>query len=277
MRILLAPNLCRDPQLRCARRAQKILRELGAETRLCPLFAADLEKTFPPPEQLAAVDLVIAFGGDGTFLYAAKWASAYHIPVLGVNLGRTGFLAGISRRELAMLRRLTEGQYHVDEHMMLQAVIWREEQCLGKLVALNDIVLGKNDLTSAVDLSVSVDGEQMFRAAGDGVITATPTGSTAYALSAGGPVMEHTLQSIMVTPICPHRLGVRTYVLQPERAVSVMVEPRRGTEVLLSVDGQKAQVLQGKDRVEICRADQQAQLIRLKDADFYAALRQKIE
>lgn len=276
MRILLAPNPYRDPQLRCAHKAEKILREMDVETLLCPLFMEHSGGDAPAAEQLEQADLVLAFGGDGTFLYAAKWASTFKVPVLGVNLGRTGFLAGVSGKKLSMLRQLVDGRYHVEEHMMLQATAFRGDECLGSMLALNDVILSKSDLMSAVDLSVQFDGTPMFRITGDGVIVATPTGSTAYSLSAGGPVMEHTLQSIVVTPICPHRLDARSYALYPDRKVRVVVEPHSGTDVLLSIDGRKTQMLQGRDWVEIQRADRQALLARLENDDFYKDLQTKL-
>lgn len=276
MKILLAPNPYRDSKLHCAHRAEKILREMKVETVLCPLFTEHAGGDVPAAEQLKTADLLLAFGGDGTFLHAAKWAAPYGVPVLGVNLGRTGFLAGLSGKKLSMLRRLVEGQYHVEKHMMLQAEVFRGDDRLGSMSALNDVILSKSDLMSAVDLSVQINGTPMFRVTGDGVIVATPTGSTAYSLSAGGPVMEHTLQSIVVTPICPHRLDARTYALDSDRVVKVVVEPHSGTDVLLSIDGQKTQMLQGQDWVEVRRADQQALLVRLEGDDFYQDLQNKL-
>lgn len=273
MKVLLAPNPYRDAKLRCARKAEKLLREMGAETALCPLFAEESEKEAAP---LPSADLLLAFGGDGTVLYAAKWAAPYGVPVLGVNLGRTGFLAGLSGKQLPLLRRLVEGRYCVERHMMLRADVFQQGRRLRSMTALNDVILSKSDLMSAVDLSVQIDEIPVFRVTGDGVIVATPTGSTAYALSAGGPVMEHTLQSIVVTPICPHRLDGRTYALDPGRTVKVAVEPHSGTEVLLSLDGQKKQMLQSRDWVEVRRSDQEALLVRMDGGDFYRDLQHKL-
>lgn len=273
MKVLLAPNPRRDRDLCCARRAEQLLRDMGAETSLHPLFDGASPKACLLPGQ---ADLLLTFGGDGTFLYAAKVAASASIPVLGVNLGRLGALAGVSGERLEDLRQLAAGQYRIERRMMLRAEVFRGERRLCTATALNDVVLSRKELMHVVDCLVWFDDKAAMHVVGDGVVVATPTGSTGYALSAGGPVMEYDLEAISVTPICPHRLDGRSYILAPERTVRLTMPQRRRETALLCADGQRLAALKAGDRVEIRRCSCCAQVVRLENSDFYLEVQSKL-
>lgn len=271
MKLLLVFNPKCDMGADCARRALEFLRASGVDAAIGRnLFGEDCL-------DLEGVDILIAFGGDGTVLYTAKTAALYGVPVLGINLGHMGFLAGLSADNLEDgLTRLLNGHYKVMNHMMLQARVVREDACLWEGAALNDVVVSKREPMGAVELKANIDGEEAFHEVCDGIITAAPTGSTAYNLSAGGPIMEHTLKCITVTSICPHAFGPRSCVLAPEHQVAVGVLRCGSSGAQLSVDGRKQLLLRQGDLVEICHAKEQARLIRMKGYRFVQDLRWKM-
>ena len=272
MRILLAANPRCDKDLHCAKTAADILQKRGIEVHCDSLFQSKNSGS-ALWEQLHSFDILLVFGGDGTILYAAKKAARCNVPVLGINLGRTGFLSNLSKEELSLLPQLAEGQFSIENRMMLNLEIYRKGKCIYSDLALNDAVLGRGNFSNVVDLTVSIDGKTAYDLTGDGIIIATPTGSTAYSLSAGGPVVEHTLQSMILTPVCAHTLNAHICVLHPDRKVEVMVKPHRGNAAAkLLVDGRETEMLSGKDQIRICRAGVKARFIQLKDGNFYDAL-----
>jgi len=285
MKVVLSPNPYRDKGLRAAQTAERILRQAGAET--CMNLPFPLEKgsglelpahlKFLPAEQaFRKADLLVCFGGDGTILHAAKDAQAHGIPALGVNLGSVGFMAELEVSELGQLAKLTEGKYTVEERMMLDVTVRREGRTVFQDMALNDAVLTKGAIARVIELDVKSDGAQVGRFSGDGVIVSTPTGSTAYSMSAGGPIVEPTARNILISPICPHALFARSFVLGGERTVTVRMARGSRKTIYLSVDGGKAFRLSGSDQVEIRRSRAKAKLAKLTDRSFYAVVTQKL-
>ena len=220
--------------------------------------------------------LLVCFGGDGTILHAAKDAQAYGLPVLGVNLGSVGFMAELEPSELSQLARLPQGKFDLEERMMLEVLVRREGKVVHRDTALNDAVITKGAVARIIDLDVRADGVQTSRFSGDGLVVATPTGSTAYSLSAGGPIVEPTAENIIISPICPHTLRVRSLVLGGERVVTVRTGKLSRRTVYLSVDGGKAFRLGSGDQVELRRAQGKVRLVRLMGKSFYAAVNQKL-
>lgn len=252
------------------RGVKPVLNEEGALRLNRPDLAAD------PPGSWEGVEFVVVLGGDGTFLRAARAAAPYGVPALGVNLGHLGFLTEIEANELfPALEGFLAGQYMIEERMMLRAVIRREGQELEPFLALNDIVIAKGPLARLVRLRVHVSGTLVATYPADGVITATPTGSTAYSLSAGGPITEPNLDVILVTPICPHTFYSRPLVVAPDRTVQVAVLENQGGTAL-TIDGQTGFQLQTGDEVLISRASEVARLLRREGFRFYDVLRQKL-
>lgn len=284
MKIVLSPNPYRDKGLKAAQAADRILREAGAETCMC--FPFDLERgsidapahlEFMKEEQaFQGADMMVCFGGDGTILHAAKVAQRHGVPVLGVNLGSVGFMAELEADQISLLSRLPQGQYRLEERMMLDVTVRREGKIVFTDTALNDAVVTKGAMARVIDLEVKADGAQVGRFSGDGVIVSTPTGSTGYAMSAGGPIVEPTAENLLVTPICAHALYARSFVLDRHRTVTVRTGRLSRKTAYLSVDGGRAFRLGSSDQVEICRSKAKAKLARVTNRNFYAVLDKKL-
>ncbi len=285
MKVILSPNPYRDRGLKVVQAAQRILNASGVETALCLPFAlerggrGEIPSGLPLCEmerELPTAQMLICFGGDGTILHAAKDACAHGIPILGVNLGSVGFMAELEQGELSGLSRLAAGDYAVEKRMMLDVRVIHEGRVGYRDTALNDAVITKGAIARIIDLSIYGDGKYIADFSGDGIIACTPTGSTAYSMSAGGPIVEPTAEAIVVTPICAHSLHVRPLVLGGERMVSARMGKLNRKTAYLSVDGGKAVKRSAGDRVEICRSKSVTRLVRLSGRSFYEVLTQKL-
>ncbi len=285
MKVVLSPNPYRDRGLKTALRAREVLNRCGIETALCLPFSLD-QGTKPDlpkgqdyrdmQEELKTADLLLCFGGDGTILHAAKDALPYDIPVLGVNMGSVGFMAELEHGELELLTRLAEKKYTIEHRMILDVAVRRGREVLFRDLALNDAVVTKGAVARVIDLSVRGDGVHVYEFSGDGVILATPTGSTAYSMSAGGPIVEPTAENILVTPICAHSLQAKPLVMGRDRVVSVRIGRQARKTAYLSVDGGRAFRLSGGDVVEVRRSRRVTRLVRLMDHSFYEIINQKL-
>ena len=285
MKIVLSSNPYRDKGLRAALEAKRVLEHAGAKTVMCLPFQPkkgdrlDLPRQLPLSQldkELATADLLICFGGDGTILHAARDAAFHEVPILGVNMGSVGFMAELERGELPLLAPLAHGMYTIEERMMLDVNVLRGDRLISKDVALNDAVISKGSMARVAEMEVLADRVKATAITGDGVIIASPTGSTAYSMSAGGPIVEPTSKSIIVTPVCAHQLAARAMVLAPERVVTVQLPRGNRKYLYLSVDGGKAVRLSGGDRVEIGCSQRVTQLVRLADRSFYQIINQKL-
>lgn len=285
MRVILSSNPYRDRGMRAAQQAQKVLERVGMECCFCLPFEIGENSHVELPrhlkfsqlqQELCRADMLICFGGDGTILHAAKDATIHNVPILGVNMGSVGFMAELEEAELAQLERLAAGDYTVEERMMLQVRMFRGRQVLFDELALNDAVLSKGTIARVAELDVSADGVLICQLSGDGVVVSTPTGSTAYSMSAGGPIVEPCSDNLIVTPVCAHQLSARPMVMAGERTIAVQLPRRSRKSVYLSVDGGKATRISGTDRVEIRRAEYRTRLVKLSDRNFYQLLNQKL-
>ena len=283
-KIIVTPNPYRDNNFQTARAAIDILRKSGADVRLCLPFEVDKEYELPRDlrfhrldRELPGADAAICFGGDGTILHIAKQATRYGVPVLGVNIGTMGFMAELECSELDMLSRLATGHYTVDSRMMLDVTVTRERNIIFHEQSLNDVVITKGAVARIVHLSVSCDDVLAMECGGDGVIVATPTGSTAYNLSAGGPIVEPEAHSILVTPICAHDMGSRCMVTSDKRTIRVELTKNARRNAYVSVDGGKALRMNIGDVATIRKACRETKLIRLKDRSFYDVVRMKFK
>ena len=285
MKIVLSSNPYRDKGLRAALEAKRVLEHAGAKTMMCLPFQPkkgdrlDLPRQLPLSQldkELPTADLLICFGGDGTILHAARDAAFHEVPILGVNMGSVGFMAELERGELPLLAPLAHGMYTIEERMMLDVNVLRGDRLISKDVALNDAVISKGSMARVAEMEVLADRVKVTAITGDGVIIASPTGSTAYSMSAGGPIVEPTSKSIIVTPVCAHQLAARAMVLAPERVVTVQLPRGNRKYLYLSVDGGKAVRLSGGDRVEIGCSQRVTQLVRLADRSFYQIINQKL-
>ncbi len=231
-----------------------------------------------PMSEWRQVDLALTFGGDGTLLQAATQLAAFGIPLLGFNLGRVGFLTELEGRDLESgLADAVAGRYLVEERMMVDGSLVRDGEEIGHHIALNDLVITKGPLGRLVRLQVTVGQSALGTYSADGLILGTPTGSTAYALSAGGPVLTPEVEAILVTPICPHTLSSRSVVVPPDVTVSVELLPAGDrTETYLTVDGQLGEHLATGDCLTVRRSAITTRLLRRPGYDFLDVLRRKL-
>jgi len=226
-----------------------------------------------PPEHLEACGALIAVGGDGTILKAARMALPWRLPVLGVNAGRLGFLAGLERHELHLLPRLASGEFSLDRRMLLEVQIEQDESLIYKGFCLNDAVISRFGTPRLAEVSVDCGGGHTLKFMGDGVIFATPTGSTAYNFSAGGPVVEPSFESVLLTPVCNHLLFTRSVVFSAQTVFTVDVA-REG--LALATDAEPPVSLLPGQRVIVKRAEPEALFIRLKTEHFLDVLAGKM-
>jgi len=222
------------------------------------------------------VDFIVVLGGDGTLLSVSRAVGALGVPLLGVNLGGLGFLTATTLDEmLPAVEQFVDGRMVIDERMMLQARIRRGGEIVADILALNDVVIMKSAMSRIIDFTVAVDGQAATAYRADGLIVATPTGSTAYSLSAGGPILFPTMDAVLITPICSHTLTNRPIVLPATQRIEVTL--RSNQEVMLTVDGQVGFGLREDDVVETVRAAARIRLVRFPHKHFFSVLRTKLK
>ena len=285
MKIVLSPNPYRDRGLRSAQYAKRVLERSGVESVICLPFELDEGSHLELPadltlsdlsRELEGADMLVCFGGDGTILHSAREATARNIPVLGVNLGSIGFMAELEHNELSLLSRLAGGHFGIERRMMLDVTVRREGSPVFTELALNDAVITKGAVARVLDLEVSGDRMVISAFSGDGLVVSTPTGSTAYSMAAGGPIVEPTAENIIIAPICAHSLHAKPFVLGSDRTVGVRLASGGKKSAYLSVDGGRAfRVLSG-DWVECHRSRQVTRLVRLTGRSFYDRIHQKL-
>lgn len=281
-RVILAPNPYRDKQFQTLRNAMAVLKDAGIETRVCLPFEVDRAYDLPRDirfsrmdRELPNADMLICFGGDGTLLHMAKTATRQGLPVLGVNIGTMGFMAELESTELSQLAKLATDAYTIDNRMMLDVTVHRDRDIIFHDLCLNDVAITKGAVARIVHLEVKCDGVQAMECGGDGMIVSTPTGSTAYSLSAGGPIVEPDAHSILVTPICAHDVASRCIVVSDKRTVSVAMTQNAKRNAYLSVDGGKALRMNMGDVATIRKSNLCAKLVRLKDRSFFDVVNMK--
>jgi NAD+ kinase len=223
------------------------------------------------------VQLVIVLGGDGTLLSAARAIGGRDVPIFAVNFGGLGFLTAITVDEIyAQLEHALHGDLHIGRRRMLRCELWRGEKVLVSHDALNDAVLSKAEIARMIDLEVNVDNKLMCVYKADGLIVATPTGSTAYSLSAGGPIVYPSVAAFCITPICPHTLTNRPVIL-PDESVIEVINRGEDSTTYLTIDGQVGELLEKGDRVVCRRSQHSISLIRPPDKLFFDVLREKLK
>ena len=282
--VILTPNPYRDRNFQTVRAAMQILKDAGLRVSLCLPF--DVDRSYELPKdlrfsrlerELNTADAVICFGGDGTILHTAKAATKRGIPILGVNIGTMGFLAELESSELNQLPKLATGDYRLDPRMMLDVTVQRDRDIIFHDICLNDVVVTKGAVARIVYLSVECDGVQALTCGGDGVIISTPSGSTAYNLSAGGPIVEPDARNIIITPICAHDICSRCVVTSDRRVLTVRMIQNARRNAFLSVDGGKAVRLNMGDVVTIRKSKYETKLLKLNDRSFYDVVNAKFQ
>lgn len=280
--IILTPNPYRDKNFQTVRQAMKVLQDAGIQPKLCLPFEVDRSYELPRDlrfskleRELSNADMVICFGGDGTILHMAKAATRKNVAILGVNIGTMGFMAELESTELDKLAMIATGEYTFDKRMMLDVTVQRDRDIIFHDICLNDVVITKGAVARIVHLSVQCDGVQAMECGGDGIVISTPTGSTAYSLSAGGPIVEPEARNIIITPICAHDVASRCIVASDKRVITTQIVRNARRNAFLSVDGGKALRLNMGDVATVKKSGLETKLVRLKDRSFYDVVNSK--
>ncbi|MBQ9859289.1 MAG: NAD(+)/NADH kinase [Clostridia bacterium] len=273
MRITVVPNLRTEDAAALQAVVCQRLIAAGAQVQIAA-ETGGLPNRGALTAALQGSDVAVAIGGDGTIMHVAKAAAALGCPVLGINGGHLGFLAGAERDELDGLTALLDGAYTIEERALLDVTVHTaagETSCL----AMNEAMLSRGGLSRLVDVCITAADTEILTCRGDGVIVATPTGSTAYSLSAGGPVVDPAVACLLLTPVCPHSFNTRPRLLPMDAQLTVRATADDG-QVYITVDGEESCPLTAEDWVTIRRAEESARLIRLKTATFYDVLQEKL-
>lgn len=277
-KIIVFSNPARDMDLEVALKVRSLL-ENKAEVSV---YTIDYSYSAEDPTsdndvlkaEMEAADFIVAIGGDGSIMHTARAAAPYSKPVVGINKGNKGFLAELDVNNIGLLEDAAEGRYTIEERMMLDVSIIRDGETIFSNYAINDAAI--SGTSRMVSVSVYADGIKMATYAGDGVIIASPTGSTAYSMSAGGPIVEPTAKNIIVTPICSHALIAKPFVLASDRKITAKAAGADGMPAFLSVDGERGVELLSGDTVNIERSDHTTKLIKLTEKSFYETVREKL-
>lgn len=278
MNIALMPNLTRKEAFDVTCGICTSLDGLGAEYSFFSEFRDEFGMTkgafLPKKEALAGCDAVIAIGGDGSIIHAAKQAVTYRKPILGVNAGRLAFMAGLEDNELGLLSRLIEGNYTLDKRLMLKAEIVKDGETVFKDYCVNDCLVANEEKQRMSSIDVSLGNSKFNSYLCDGIIVATPTGSTAYSLSAGGPVVDPELESILMTPLYPHSLFDRSLIFRPDAVLKI--ESSEEKTLCLSADGTQPVLIEPGSSAVVSRAGFTADFIRIKSDNFIDILYKKL-
>lgn len=279
----LLTNYSKDKRLVYTRMIKTYITENGGSYWI-PRYISepdkDGEQRYDFSDMPEDIECVLVLGGDGTLLQAARELLQRHIPLLGINLGTLGFLTSAEKSELPKcLDSVLDDSCSIDERMMLEGVAYHGSEKIQMNIALNDVIIARAGFSRLVELKIYVNGELLSIYNADGIIVSTPTGSTGYSLSAGGPIIFPQTDVIVITPICPHSLQARSLVVSGEDRIMIEIGRRRKTqkeEAMVTFDGRSAQELETGDRIEIYKAQETTQLIRLKGRSFYQVLQNKI-
>ncbi len=280
MNIAIIPNSNKDKAIEYAVKITEFLADYNCKFSIPGEFSETVksDKAEYLPNHLETVknaDLVIAVGGDGTIIHAAKHAAPLDKPILGVNCGRVGFVANLEPTEISLLSKLFDGEYVVDDRMMLEITVDHAGE-RKTFYALNDVTVSKGSVSRMIELNVHLNGELINSYRADGLIFSTPTGSTAYSLSAGGPVIEPHMKCILLTPICPQSLFSRSVLFSDDSEVTVFQHERCDEDVFVTVDGTNSLKLGRNDSITVGKAKVTANFIKLNNKNFYRILNDKL-
>lgn len=279
-RVILCPNPYKDVGLEVTREAQALLENAGFDVFISPEYLdGDAPLSMEGHDFCCLEDvvegaaLVVSLGGDGTIMHTARRIIGHRVPIIGVNLGTVGFLTELERTDLYRLITAARGVYTPSPRMMLKVKLKRGGETIFLDYALNDVAL--HGINQTIHLVACGDGRRITEFSGDGLVLATPTGSTAYSMSAGGPLVEPTAENIILTPICAHALAARSFVLAPDRLVTVEVHLKRGRKAMMSVDGGSIELEDG-DLLKVRKANDQTLLAHVGFKAFYDIVFEKL-
>ena len=279
--IALCPNPFRDLELSFTRNVMRLLHDAGFETAVCPVFADDEPEAFPqdiPVSRITDIaddcSLAVVIGGDGTMLAVARQLHGHDLPMLGVNLGTKGFMTSLEQEDILLIVEAAKGHYQISKRMMLDVTLIRGEQEICRDSALNDAVI--HGYGECVTITAWCNGQRMTGFTGDGVILSTPTGSTGYSMSAGGPIVEPDAENMILSPICAHVMGSRTFVLDPNREIIIRTGISHGRKAYLSVDGNSVYDLENGDILRVRRSTHYALMADMGLKSFYETAFEKL-
>ena len=274
MKVAVLPNLDKRGSAEVVEKLGVILKNEGIDAYLPENICAGGFNHLPEEQLYKIADLIITIGGDGTIIRYAKRAALDNKPVLGINAGRMGYLANIEQNELGLLSKLKTGAYFVEKRMMLSVSVYENGKRINEYNALNDAVITSGFIARIIDISVAV-GRDTINYRADGLILSTPTGSTAYSMSAGGPIIDPLTQNMCITPICSHSLSAKPILLGTENTIKVKAYSKKRADIYLTVDGRKVCGIKPHTEIYIQKSKQFAKLVRLNDRSFYKTLSNK--
>lgn len=271
MLVAVIPNLDKRGSSEMVEKLGVFLKENGINALLPDSICCSLFDHAPEEELFEKADFIITIGGDGTIMRYAKIAATHNKPIVGINAGRMGYLANIEQSEYKQLLKLKTGEYKVENRMMLNVKVCQNGKVLNEYESLNDAVITSGFISRIIDINASVDGDSInYRA--DGIIVATPTGSTAYSMSAGGPIIDPTAECTCLTPICSHSLAAKPIILSGDKTIKINAYSKKRTEIYLSVDGRKVANIKPYTEIIIEKSPKTVKLLRLCDRSFYKTL-----
>ena len=279
--IAICPNPFRDIGLNITRQVKALLEAEGFETLVCPVFADDEPEAVPADIETASLrdyadrcTLAVVIGGDGTILSVVRTLHERAIPLLGVNLGTKGFMAALEPENVPLIVRAAKGDMSISRRMMIDVELERDGKVIYTDHALNDVVL--HGYGECITLTAWCDGDAITSFSGDGIILSTPTGSTGYSMSAGGPIVEPDAAAIILSPICAHMLSAKSFVLGPERTILVRTQKLHGRRAYMSVDGNSVADLENGDQIRVRRSSHCTLMADLGLKSFYEIAYEKL-
>ena len=279
--IAICPNPFRDTGLQLTLEIRRMLSAAGHDSVVCPVFADDEPDVIPSEIPMVKLEdaageclLIVVVGGDGTLLSVARTLHDYSVPILGVNLGTKGFMTTLEPEDIALIPEAAKGSMTVSRRMKLDIALTRGRETIYTDCALNDAVI--HGYCDCIKLTAMCDGDTITAFSGDGIVLATPTGSTGYSMSAGGPIVEPDAENILITPICAHVMGARSFVLDPVRTISVKTEKLHGRRAYLSVDGNPVYDLANDDVVTVKRSARYTEMVNMGRKSFYDIAYEKL-
>ena len=265
------PNLDKWGSKELVEKLGTFLKECGIKPCLPDSIHCSDYDCIPEDELFKTADVIITIGGDGTIIRYAKIAADYGKPILGINAGRTGYLANIEQSEYKMLKNLAPGDYSIEERMMLEVDVIENGKQVGAYYALNDAVITGGFISRIIDITATVDGDNIgYRA--DGIVIATPTGSTAYSMSAGGPIIDPDMNCVCITPICSFAPASKPIIVSADKSLIFKANSRKRIEIFLTVDGRKTASVKPQTEIVIKKSEKSVKLIRLNERSFYKTL-----
>lgn len=272
MIVAVIPNLDKRGSSETVENMAAFFKECGITAYLPDDICCSGYEHAPMEELYKIADIIITIGGDGTIIRFAKRAALDGKAVLGINAGRVGYLANIEQNEYNLLSKLKSGEYTIEERMMLCITVKENGNIVGEYEALNDAVISSGYLSRIIDVTASVDGGDVITYHADGLIAATPTGSTAYSMSAGGPVIDPTMKCVCLTPICSHSLAAKPILIGGEKELKLKAYSKKRTDIYLSVDGRKVTAVKPFTEIYISQSKNSVKLVRINDRSFYKTL-----